>query len=304
MKTICLLLFALLGRGTSHGAGVLAQAETNEHKPCIDLKASPASEGDTAAFKRILDSLHVDLDVLLYVSHDPKMKNHGGAMSFRCRVDNYEVYETYENWTIYDPDLIQGDAARDFVFAHEIAHHLSGETSSGRPQSKEVELRADYNGVKYLLPLGWNKARLLHALDLLNLPQGPQLGYPTLEERRANVEDATTFRIPGPTNLQGTVSDGRPPSYEESFHKLLSLEYRGPISFLSVRTSKYLCAIGTPDPKLPSRAISPFLITASWIRVLLSISKSVLTTTWPTGFSSMPTLVLSMLKTANMSWSL
>lgn len=303
MKTTCLLL-ALLVAGISHGAGVRQQADMNVHKLCFDLKASPASQVDTDAFKRILGAAHVDLVVFLYVSHDPMVMNHGGAMSFRCKVDNHELYDTYDNWTIYDPELIQGDAARDFVFAHEIAHHLSGDTSSERPRSREVELRADFNGSMHLLSLGWNEARLLHALDLLNLPQRPQRGYPTSKERRAIVEDAAGPKPPGaPTNLQGTVVGYRPP-YEESFHKLLALSYVGPIRFQSVRTNKYVCGIGTPDPKIPSTRNFAFLITVRWMCVAFLIFESILMATRATGFRSTLILVLAMPKTANMSWSL
>ncbi|MFZ1938323.1 MAG: hypothetical protein ACLQHT_21110 [Terracidiphilus sp.] len=171
-------------------------------------------------------------------------------MSFRCEVDNHDIYETYENWTIYDPDLIQGDAARDFVFAHEIAHHLNGDTFSGRPRSKEIELRADFNGAHYLLLRGWNKARLLLALDLLNLPQTPQAGYPTLAERKATVANAVEpLRPAPPTNLQAVLSMESPPE-EEIFYKLL--KNGGPVRFQSLKTLEYVCAIGTPDPKIPS----------------------------------------------------
>ena len=252
MKTIGILLFVLVVKGLVQESVAVAQTEENEHKPCVDLAAAPATDEDNAAIQRILGALHVDLKIFLYVSHDPKLKNYGGAMSFRCKVENHEMYEADENWTIYDPDLIQGDAARDFVFAHEIAHHLSGDTSSDRPRSREVELRADYNGAHYLLQLDWTKDRLLHALDLLDLPQGHQPGYPTLEERKANVEAAADPPRPAaPTNLQATV-DQQSPTYEESINKLLNLKYMGKIRFQSVRTGDYVCAIGTPDPKIPS----------------------------------------------------
>lgn len=146
MKIVGLFLFGLLTTGISYRAGAAPQADKEQHKPCVDLKTSTASEKDIAAFKRILGSRNADLDIFLYVSHDSKMRKYGGAISFRCPVDNHEIYEADENWTIYDPDLIQGDLPREFVFAHEIAHHMNGDISSGRPRSRELELRADYNG--------------------------------------------------------------------------------------------------------------------------------------------------------------
>lgn len=254
MKTIRVLLFALLAQGTAYG-GLAWRSDVKTHKPCLDLTASPASEGDTAAFARILGAAHVDMEILLYVSRDPVVKNHGGAMSFRCQIDNHEIYETYENWTIYDPDLIQGDAARDFVFAHEIAHHLSGDTTSDQPLGKDVELRADYNGAKYLLAEGWNEARLLYALDLLNLSQDPQRGYPTLEERKANLKDAAKPPGPLPPSMVtgwAVVPGPDLPGFGGLWVKLLGYNYMQSIRFLSVRTNKYVCARGVPDPNIPS----------------------------------------------------
>ena len=255
MRTTGILLLVLLVNGIRCEAIVAAQADKNEHKPCVDhLVASPASEVDEAAFKAILDAIHVDMDILLYVSHDSMLKNYGGAMSFRCEVDNHEIYETDENWTIYDPDLIKGDAARDFVFAHEIAHHLHGDTTSGKPRSKQLELRADFSGAKYLLLMGWTKARLLHALDLLNLSQDPPPGYPTLEERKANVEDAA-YKPPAPgapTDLRVTAVFAPAFPYKNQWDDLLNLKFGGPIRLLNPGTNKFVCARGTPDPKIPS----------------------------------------------------
>jgi hypothetical protein len=65
MKTTSLLLFVLLAQ-----LGAFAQGDTNGRKPCFTVNASPASEADTAAFKQILEVLHVDLVILLYESHD------------------------------------------------------------------------------------------------------------------------------------------------------------------------------------------------------------------------------------------
>jgi hypothetical protein len=228
-----------------------AQSKKSAQKPCIDLVATAASEEDTAAFNRILIALNVNLQILLYKSYDSTLKKYGGAMSFRCPAENHEVYATDENWTIYDPDLFHGDAARDFVFAHEIAHHMNGDPRSGTPPSKSLELRADYNGAKYLIRMGWNKARLLYALDLLELPQDPQVGYPTPEERKAIIETTVVQDPPAPPTLL-SVRVTPPPPYEELLDELLNLKYGGPIRLQSFGTNKYVCAIGTPDPKIPS----------------------------------------------------
>jgi hypothetical protein len=253
MKIIAILLFASLSGAAGYAAGVVPQADASQHKPCIDPTAVPAAEGDAAAFKSMLLALHVDMAITLYTSDDQVAKDHGGAMSFKCSVTNEDFYEEFENWTIFDPDLIKGDAARDFVFAHEIAHHLNGDTFSPGPASKKLELRADFNGAHFLMQMGWNKARLMHALDLLNLPQGPQPGYPTAEERRANVEKAAEPPVPGaPTNLRAFVVPEKNSFDKEMLSLLVNLKLPGPVRLQSVRTSKYVCSVGTADSKVVS----------------------------------------------------
>jgi hypothetical protein len=259
MRPIGLLLVVLLAEGISHGAAAASSGDTKKHGPCVDLKTSPPSEEDTAAFRRVLGAVPVDPDTIsLYVSHDPQLKKYGGAISFACEMPSHEIYVTYEKWIIYDPDLIQGDQARDFVFAHEIAHHMDSQTLSG-PRSKKEELRADYDGAQYLIRLGWNKSRLFHALDLLNLPQDSQPAYPSLKERKAVVEQAAEPAQPQPpTNLQGTAVSASPPPFDELMTRLLNSTYQGPIHFQSARTNKYVCAVGTPDLNLPSTSTFAF----------------------------------------------
>lgn len=244
MKTIGFLLIALLADGVSHG-----------QKLCVDLTKTLASQEDRVAFNRISGAVGFDPStIFLYVSHDSAVKDRGGAMSLDCAIGS-----GYERWIVYDPDLIKGDAVRDFVFAHEIAHHVNFQSLSGLPWSKEEELQADFNGAQYLLRLNWNREQLTHALDLLSLPQGSQRGYPTPEERKAKVEEAAdedyarSHARPGaPVLLSATVITDDPSYYKENLKKLLDLTYQGPIHFQSVRTNKYVCAIGTSDPKIPS----------------------------------------------------
>jgi hypothetical protein len=216
---------------------------------CVDLNKFQANEEDTAALRRISAAVGFDpRTIFLYVSHDSAVRDRGGAMSLTCPMGT-----GFERWIVYDSDLIRGDVARDFVFAHEIAHHVSFQSLSGLPWSKEDELQADFYGAKYLIRLGWTKAKLVHALDLLNLPQGSQQGYPSLEERKAKVEEAATPPRPEPpTNLRGAVVTSSTPSYEENLRSLLNFTYQGQILFRSVRTNKYVCAIGTANPKTPS----------------------------------------------------
>ena len=251
MKALYLIFLLLLTVCVSRSVGVAAEQQPSAHKPCVDhLNAVPASEEDTATFNQILHSVPSDRTILLYVSHDQIIRNYGGAMSLHCEVASQEIYDTYEDWTVYDPDLIQGDAARDFVFAHEIAHHMNGDTTSAMRNSVDVELRADLDGARYLQRLGWSEARLMHALDLLNLPQSQQKGYPTSNRRRENIREAfAPPQIGAPTGLTGrAVAEN--PSLAERIDNLL--QYGGPLRFESARTGKLVCAIGTADRRIPT----------------------------------------------------
>ena len=263
MRTIRIVMIFLLVRGIGYLTFAVGQlppspptivvipADKSEHKPCRNLQTSTPSDEDMHAFTQILLMSHVNPDIILAVSHDPMLKSYGGAMSFRCLIRNHEPYDAYENWIIYDPELIQGDAARDFVFAHEIAHHAIEDTSSARPPSKDVELRADSYATKYLLQAGWNKARIMHALDLLHLPQLFEPSYPTLEERKAVVEIASGPEPPpAPSHLVAFVISDTPS--KSHWNELLNLQYMGTIYFLVPGTSEFVCSVITPDARTPS----------------------------------------------------
>jgi tetratricopeptide (TPR) repeat protein len=150
---------------------------------CTDLPKTRAATEASSALDRIIGAVGFDPGlILLYASTDGKVAEYGGAMSLIC-----DFGDVTEKWIVYDPDLIKGDLARDFAFAHETAHHVNNHPSPHVKWTKQEELEADYYGAEYLVRLNLTKEQLLGALDQLKLPQGSQQGYPTLEERRASV---------------------------------------------------------------------------------------------------------------------
>lgn len=137
-----------------------------------------------AALDRIVAVVGFDPGtILLYASSDTSVRQKGGAMSLACNISTGT-----ERWIVYDPDSIKGSVARDFVFAHETAHHTNFQPLLPGTWSKNQELQADYYGAEYLTRLHWTGKRLLEALNELKLPQGSQQGYPTLEERQASIQ--------------------------------------------------------------------------------------------------------------------
>lgn len=181
---------------------------------CQDLCDIPklrASTEASAALDRIIVVVGFNPgSVLLYESSDAKVKQKGGAMSLACNIATGT-----ERWIVYDPNSIMSDLARDFVFAHETAHHINFQPLLGMGWSKEQELEADYYAAEYLTRMNWDKKKLLDALDQLNLPVGSQGGYPSLEERQARVikgytdESARIGRLP-PRPLVVPPATGQP----------------------------------------------------------------------------------------------
>jgi hypothetical protein len=175
MKKAWLLGIAFLAVSVS-----LAQ---NQPSPCQMAKGLAGPEANVA-LDRIISVVGFNPRVInLRTSSDALVSSKGGAFSFVCNDSN-----SSQQWIVYDPDRIRGDSVRDFVFAHELAHHLNAHTVSGSDtRSTQEELDADYYGARYLVRLGWTREQLLSALNQLNLPQGAQRGYPSIEERRAAV---------------------------------------------------------------------------------------------------------------------
>jgi hypothetical protein len=168
--------------------------------PCTDLPKSRAATNSSAALDRIIGAVGFNPGlILLYASTDGRVADKGGAMSLACGFG-----DVTEKWIVYDPDLINSDLARNFAFAHEIAHHVNGQPSSRAQWTKQDELDADYYGAEYLVRLRWTKEQLLGALDQLKLPQGSQQGYPTLEERRASAKVSMMRMSARPSPLWST----------------------------------------------------------------------------------------------------
>jgi hypothetical protein len=185
MKKICLYFLLLF-------AGRLCVGQTE----CADLNKQRAPTEDSSALDRIINRVGFSPGTIqLFVSSDQSVQDRGGAMSLTCVLGS-----GVERWIVYDPELVK-PPSRDFVFAHEVAHHVNSQLISGKPWTKGDELQADYNGAQYLVGLCWTEDQLLQALNQLNLGQGQ--GYPTLEERRAKIAKAYS-------DWKSTISCGSP----------------------------------------------------------------------------------------------
>jgi hypothetical protein len=161
---------------------IVCYGQSSEN-PCSDLtKLRPNTSAETA-LDTVIDAVGFDPGtILLYLSHDDFVAKKGGAMSLLCN----STFGT-ERWIVYDPDLIKGDPARSFAFAHEIGHLVNNHALTGGRRTKQEELQADYYAAQYLARLSWTQDQLLDALIQLNLPSLSEGGYPTLDERRAAV---------------------------------------------------------------------------------------------------------------------
>ena len=147
------------------------------------LKHGPNADA-LAAFETIAKAAGIRPGtILLYASSDQLVKDRSGAVSIGCPAGG-----GLERWIVYDPDLVKGDALQ-FALAHETAHHLNNDPMSGETPGMQQELRADYFAALYLTrpPLNWTSLRLTQALAAMSLPKGAKGIYPSMEERRAQV---------------------------------------------------------------------------------------------------------------------
>jgi formylglycine-generating enzyme required for sulfatase activity len=173
---------------------------------CGVPKRGPSADA-IAAFEKIQDAVGIyPGTILLYASSAQLVKDRSGALSIECPGGG-----GLERWIVYDPELIQGDGLY-FALAHETAHHLNNDPMSGEPPSKQQELRADSYAARYLArpPLNWTSQRLSQALSSLPLPKDAKGLYPSLEERRAQVNEgsaAESARLhPTPDLLSGQAT--------------------------------------------------------------------------------------------------
>lgn len=167
-------LFAAVGLASSAG---LAQE-------VCGMTKRPAGTDANRALEEIEDAVGIQRGTyFLYISWDPLVKDRSGSLSVACPGGR-----GLEQWIVYDPDLIKGDGLY-FALAHETAHQVNNDSLSGETPSKQQELTADGLAARYLArpPLNWTSQKLTQALNALPLPRDARGLYPSLEERRAQV---------------------------------------------------------------------------------------------------------------------
>ena len=182
---------------------------------CRISKRGPSADA-LAAFERIQDAVGIAPGtILLFASTDELVKSSSGAVSVECPGGRGD-----ERWIVIDPELIKGDALY-FALAHETAHHLNNDPMSGEAPSKQAELRADSFAARYLArpPLNWTSQKLEAALNSLPLPKDARGGYPSLEERGAQVNESFraesarfTQPLPEPASVKPTPVTSPSPS--------------------------------------------------------------------------------------------
>jgi len=117
------------------------------------------------------------------------VQQRGGAAAQLCGSASNERWIFYDQTYIdrIKPDPEKSDLPRYFVLAHEVAHHINGDTLLGNDWSKDQELAADYAAATWLTRLGVSEDHLLRAFDSLGFPIEATNGYPSREERRRRV---------------------------------------------------------------------------------------------------------------------
>jgi hypothetical protein len=164
--------------------------------------------------------------ILLYASSDQLVKKRSGAVSTECPAGGGE-----ERWIVYDPELVKGDALY-FALAHETAHHMNSDPISGETPGKQQELTADYFAAKYLTrpPLNWTTQKLAQVLTELPLPKDATGIYPSIEERRAQVNAGYAaeyaLRHPNEPVLARNGPKTQTPSHEKHPQELPSSRVR------------------------------------------------------------------------------
>jgi formylglycine-generating enzyme required for sulfatase activity len=113
-------------------------------------------------------------------------------------------------WIFYDEAYMSSLSpnARNFVLAHEAAHHITNDSESTHSWTKKMELDADYSAAGWLTRLGVTRDQMLQAFEELAFPLDSVGGYPTRQERLAQVikgiVDAQPVHTPSTARV-GTV---------------------------------------------------------------------------------------------------
>lgn len=122
-----------------------------------------------------------------------------------------------ERWVLYDESylLSLSPNARNFLLAHEAAHHINNNTLAASSWTKKMELAADKSAANWLTRLGVPPDQLLQAFEALAFDLEPVQEYPTRSERRAKVLEGIADAQLGPTEsttpvgaVRGNPKDG------------------------------------------------------------------------------------------------
>jgi hypothetical protein len=177
---------ALLALSLAIGIGVPPTSAAQDFCGSIRRAAAVGLMPSNATAEEILKDLTEVAGVttwnfVLLSVRDPELVARGAAAQICNEVQRY---------IFYDPDFVQrirvqggNDWPRYFTFAHEVAHHVNGDTLLNRAV-EDVELAADRFAVKVLARRGASLPQILAAINSLGLSDVPKPGYPTRCARR------------------------------------------------------------------------------------------------------------------------
>ncbi|HEY7389814.1 MAG TPA: hypothetical protein VH640_14955 [Bryobacteraceae bacterium] len=115
-------------------------------------------------------------------SRNPDLRQQGAAAQICNGNERYIFYNT----DFVDNIRKQGgnDWPKYFTFAHEIAHHINGDTLLHH-ESNNVELAADHSAATWLTRRGASLQEIRQAINALGLNEQPRAGYPSRCQRLA-----------------------------------------------------------------------------------------------------------------------
>jgi hypothetical protein len=102
-----------------------------------------------------------------------------------------EICNGVQRYIFYNTDFVNSirtrsgsDWSKYFTFAHEMAHHVNGDSLLHHENDK-VELAADHSAATWLTRRGATLPEIVKAIDAVGFDEEPQQGYPSRCQRRA-----------------------------------------------------------------------------------------------------------------------
>lgn len=109
----------------------------------------------------------------------------GPVPNAAAAIENRERLIIYNNSFIESMRRQSGDWAVQFVFAHELGHHVEGHTVTGRGSTHEFEYQADAFATRQLKRLGATRSQTTKAMEAMPAPASGT--HPSSEDRLSRI---------------------------------------------------------------------------------------------------------------------